>query len=376
MCVFVCVCVRVHRAPGQLQEELNRKSWYLSSADGATIIDEMLRKEPIPSVNDSFVLGHGGDGIDTWNKLMANIGRSEQVDDKLTFDDMMLRLWIRMRLSGRAQPEAHFLGNGYKFGEKLEVGALLVSTPFSTFTLAQQYMHKALILIVETSPSAQYSIGIILNRPLNNMANFVLPASSGETGERRVSFGGEIHFGGFNNADAVLLLHRRPELGGRRIGDSSLYQLKEDFTGSINDLILTRGFNVWEDQELQSAVDQGMFVRVAPSSVPWADLWELSGPTGGNAQSLDERISDIHDAERGEKTQVDGRISERLLQRGIGVWEKTFANFLSTLPCSSSCTSSVEGAPDIELPDGIAESNSLGDAALSKWMDITFNSSM
>ena len=361
----------IYRAPGQLQEELDRKSWYLSSADGETIINEMLRRESeVPSVSDSFELEGGGDGIETWNGLMRNIGRGAQVDTDLTFDDHMLRLWIRNRLSGRQQPPAQFFGSGYKSGEKLEVGALLLTTPFSTFTLAQQYMHKALILIVETSPSAQYSIGIILNRPLNNMANFVLPGSSGETGERRVCFGGEIHFGGFNNADAVLLLHRRQELGGRRIGDSSLYQLKEDFTGSINDLVLTRGFNIWDGHELQDAVDQGMFVRVAPSSVPWADLWELSGPTGGNAESLEERISDMQDAENA-KAQVESRISERLLQRGIAVWEKTFANFLRSLPPPSADSSSA-GEDAAKVPDGIAASNELGDIALQKWLEINF----
>lgn len=362
-------------APGQLQEELDRKSWYLSAADGETIIDEMLRKEPIPRVTDSFNLERGGDGIDTWNRQMVNIGRGAQVDHEYTFDDLMLRLWVRMRLSGSEQPEQHW-GNVYKNEDKVEVGTLLLSTPFSTFALSRQYMHKALILIVENTQ--QYSIGIILNRPLNTIANFIIPGSDGDPEERRVSFGGEM----FNN-DAVLLLHRHEELGGRQVGNSGIYQLKEDFTGTIHDLVLTRGFTIWEGQELQRQVDRGVFCKVNGSAVPWEDLWELSGPTAGNAIDLNERIEDIEDSEKGLSAEVDARVTDRLLERGIDIWQRSFSNFLNSLSSGALDAEAADGSPGEnrkgpieqamgDLPDGIVASNELGDAALKRWIKMNF----
>ena len=239
-------------------------------------------------------------------------------------------------------------------------------------------MHKALILIVENTQ--QYSIGIILNRPLNTIANFIIPGSDGDPEERRVSFGGEM----FNN-DAVLLLHRHAELGGRQVGDSGIWQLKENFTGTIHDLILTRGFTIWEGGELQRQVDRGVFCKVSGSSVPWDDLWELSGPTAGNALDLNERIEDIEDSEKGLGGEVDARVTDRLLERGIDVWQRSFSNFLMSLSSRELdvAASGEEGEGEDagargtleqmgDLPDGIVASNELGDAALKRWIKMNF----
>ena len=324
-------------APNQLQQEVDRQSWRVASADATTIVNNIIRSNDSesesvtksanmveevneqvynrPVVDDKFVLQRGGDGIASWNFLINNIstetdssssscdtGNSDLVSlhPEYSFDDMMLRLWIRNRLSGVQVPQlpkqfirSKNIRSGLASEQDIDsmhipVGTLLLSTPFSSFALHRQYMHKAIILVVESTN--QYSIGIILNRPLNTMANFILPGSvqgkedddddkqkdntSLKTAEvqddsrylkpqtpeeRRVSFGGEM----FNN-DAVLLLHRRSDCGGRAIGNSSLYQLhnsantkgktaenaKKDTSHSyesmrVSDLILTRGFTIW-----------------------------------------------------------------------------------------------------------------------------------
>ena len=281
-------------APNQLQQEVDRSSWKIASVDPKIIMNNVINKDnndsssnqyDRPIVDDKFVLQRGGDGINSWKYLMDKINNNHNhkhstKDVLYSFDDMMLRLWIRNRISGVQIPQMPKLNkNNNKDNttyntkvDQVPVGTLLLSTPFSSFALHHQYMHKAIILVVESTKN--YSIGIILNRPLNTMANFILPGVQGNNdnyldnstdtksrdndgnnsdtnnngvNDRRVSFGGEM----FNN-DAVLLLHRRgEECGGRKIGNSTIYQHihnNNDTDNSvirISDLILTRGFTIW-----------------------------------------------------------------------------------------------------------------------------------
>ena len=98
-------------APGQLQMEVEtRGSWFLASADSATLLAELLRqaKQLPPPATDSPPAEDAADadaaaaellGTDTWATLMRGIGREAEVlKAEGTLADRMLRAWVRARL--------------------------------------------------------------------------------------------------------------------------------------------------------------------------------------------------------------------------------------------------------------------------------------
>lgn len=91
-------------APEQLQGELERDSWFLASADGGLLLQELLRQgRELPPVSSGVL---PGDGLATWEKLMSSIRRVGEVErTRESLEDRMLSEWCRVHLLPRKMRE-------------------------------------------------------------------------------------------------------------------------------------------------------------------------------------------------------------------------------------------------------------------------------
>lgn len=91
-------------APEQLQGELERDSWFLASADGGLLLQELLRQgRELPPVSSGVL---PGDGLATWEKLMSSIRRVGEVErTRGSLEDRMLSEWCRVHLLPRKMRE-------------------------------------------------------------------------------------------------------------------------------------------------------------------------------------------------------------------------------------------------------------------------------
>ena len=91
-------------APEQLQGELERDSWFLASADGGLLLEELLRQgRELPPVSSGVL---PGDGLATWEKLMSSIRRVGEVErTRESLEDRMLSEWCRVHLLPRKMRE-------------------------------------------------------------------------------------------------------------------------------------------------------------------------------------------------------------------------------------------------------------------------------
>ena len=91
-------------APDQLQRELERDSWFLASADGGLLLQELLRQgRELPPVSSGVL---PGDGLATWEKLMSSIRRVGEVErTRESLEDRMLSEWCRVHLLPRKMRE-------------------------------------------------------------------------------------------------------------------------------------------------------------------------------------------------------------------------------------------------------------------------------
>ena len=91
-------------APDQLQRELERDSWFLASADGGLLLQELLRQgRELPPVSSGVL---PGDGLATWEKLMSSIRRMGEVErTRGSLEDRMLGEWCRVHLLPRKMRE-------------------------------------------------------------------------------------------------------------------------------------------------------------------------------------------------------------------------------------------------------------------------------
>ena len=231
-------------APKQLQGEVERDSWFLASADSGTLLKELLRQgTELPPPSTGVV---PGDGLATWEKLMMQIGRSDEVErTRGCLSDRMLTEWCRVRLIpptprdpaksagssssssskdatrdaaedvaasttadaenggsvSEAVAEAVAIGDGIsRSGEEeaeevsgtaggIVLGSVLrTGSPSNRALLSDQFLHKSILLVVHELPGSDGGlVACVLNRPTANLVQFHADGKP----RRCISFGGD-----------------------------------------------------------------------------------------------------------------------------------------------------------------------------------------
>jgi len=228
-------------------------------------------------------------GIDTWSNLMRRIGRGVDVaESEGTLADRMLREWVRVHLlpkPGSQMPSAP--------PAEVKVGSVLVSTvsrqtglPADRVLIHDQFLHKALLLVLaEGAPDAKLSV-CVLNRPTANLVHFNLPG----TPKTRVPFCGNRQLG------SKVWLHHRADLGGVAVGDSGVFILPEAQVvekmqtqeASAEDFFLVLSVVQIGRAELAGMLAAGEMRKVPPGphlSGLWERAWSLT-------QDQDAEVSD------------------------------------------------------------------------------------
>lgn len=294
-------------APGQLQMEVEKRdSWFLASANSATLLAELLRQAkqlPPPSTDEppqtagAAPVSDDDDtttkllGMDTWATLMRGIGREVEVlKAEGSLADRMLREWVRAHLLPKVQrsipsalPPAVTAGTVLCTSVAPDTGR-----PAERVLLRDQYLHKALLLVLATAPDGTASV-CVLNRPTASVMQFKLAGSPrrrvGHTGDRDV--GGQIwlHHKRHGDVDAAVSAASVP------IGESGLYSLPGAQVASAlesgdldaSDLLLVSAIVQLSRPELAGMLSAGEALIVpagASLTSLWPRVWALAEDDG------------------------------------------------------------------------------------------------
>jgi hypothetical protein len=324
---------------GQLQREMDeRASWHVAAAS-APALGELMR--------GAAAAWPGEAGVGAWTALVQQMGLRPSPDH---LSDRLLRAWARAELLGDdrqrqeralaalARAAARRAAQGEEVGTP--PGTLLRAALPSHFILRQQFLHKAVLLVLRDEGEA--TVAVVLNRPTANSVVFqAAPNDASDAGDagggaaggggfeeaeppraRMLGFGGEFEGGG----DTVFWLHAHPRLRamgvGRPVGkrggvwrcsqDEMLAALAAEPPEADESWFLAvRGFCVWpkgaaaletsarnswrglslQDGGLQADIDGGAFDRLAalPADA-WALMLALGEPQAAGAQRDDAGI--------------------------------------------------------------------------------------
>jgi len=317
-------------APGQLMNEVKqRDSWYLASADSGTLLTELLREaKDLPPPGSDAIIAESG--IDTWSNLMRSIGREKDVLQSLnTFEDRMLEQWVRVHLVPKPKPRSPAtpppeIKTGMVIGTMVSPETGL---PADRFLIHDQYLHKALLLVIDASPGGRVS-AIILNRPTASLFKLDFPGNP----QRRVSFCGDIAIG------SELWLHHRSDLGGNALGDSGLSLLStaevvekiQAAQASASDFLLVRGVVQFGHSEITGMLSAGEMRCITPGerlSGLWPRVWALTDEENGT------RVSDGTEmwwlasqcGGAGGAEQPAAPVTSDLADKALSEWLKLFA---------------------------------------------------
>ena len=278
-------------APGQLQMEVEtRDSWFLASADSATLLSELLRQakqlpppstEPPPTADAADAAASELLGTGTWATLMRGIGReSEALNAEGTLADRMLHAWVRAHLlpkPPRPAPATAPVG--------VEAGTVLCSSvaadtgmPAERCLLRNQFLHKALLLVLQVAEDGTCT-ACVLNRPTASTMEFRL----GGTPRRRVGFtgdrdiGGQLwlyHQGGGDDVDAAVTAGCVPlgQSGIARLAGAQVATMLQSKVVDVSQLLLVSHVVQFSPSELESMVSAGE-MRLLPSGDRLTRLW-------------------------------------------------------------------------------------------------------
>ena len=258
---------------GQLQDELERHSWYMVAADVETLWDELLNLQQ--QASNSLHLcrfDHNGNnnddsitttttiapGVDTWERLMKRIGRGDEAcsRDENDFDDLMLREWTRKNLilddlESTSEKDSVATESLPVLGS-FPAGTLLrgSSLEHSPFLLSEQVFHKSILLVIKDDKDC--TVGVILNRPLPDKMEL-----DGRVTSIPLRYGGRFGVQGQNEKPTVLF-HFSSKLRSADIGSPLglhdgiwLCTLEEVcaalYSGlaSEKEILCVRGLTVW-----------------------------------------------------------------------------------------------------------------------------------
>lgn len=351
-------------APGQLQMEVDsRDSWTLASADCGTLLSELLQQAqtlPPPSAGGALE-AQALIGIDTWASLMRRIGRGADVDRaEGVLADRMLGAWVRRRLMPKPPPPPPLPASDRP--GPIQVGDVLCSMvppdpsleasargmapsgrPADRFLLTDQFLHKAVMLVLEGGGGDGGKGGggggkggmvraCVLNRPTNNLMRFRTPGNP----RRRVAFTGNRPLRRTDGTGGQLWLHRSKSLGGQPVGGSGFFTMApEQVEAALEagraepaELMLVSGLVDFRPAELAAMLTAGEVRRVPPGEELdglWPRAWALM-EDGGTAEDLSDGTEVWWRASQcGAEGQLAGAAPSELADEALEEWLKFFA---------------------------------------------------
>ena len=286
---WVCVGYSGWR-PGQLQMEYeSRDSWYMATADGGTLLKELLQQaQELPPPSEGATTADVG--IKTWERLMRGIGREADVlqsDGSLA--DRTLAEWVRahllpktLRPTPSTPPPTVTTGSVMCMTVAAETGR-----PADRVLLRDQFLHKALVVVLDEQPNGKMRAAV-LNRPTANVMQLNLPDSP----RRLLPYGGNLELAN------QLWLHHKSELGGTAVGDSGVWVLPaaevvevlEEERATASDLVLLSGVIELPRAEAAGMISAGEMRVVPPGEqldALWPRVWALYEEDGEISDGTD-----------------------------------------------------------------------------------------
>ena len=310
---FQVFCGYAGWGPGQLRNELDRKSWYMVAMDSLSLVKE-LAMTASADPRDA--------GLETWAMLMRKIGRETTATaNQGCFDDLMLKEWsLRHLLSSenggnagqrvrnvtpdalQRQPEVHLdirdeylrkdpveqmmaRASAAAQGQTVMPGNLVRASPVgrSPFLLDDQELHKSVILVL--SDDERLTVGAILNRPAAKGVDIQI--SRRDTGRAEtitvpLRFGGQYSIKG---DEPLLWVHNSATLRSAGIGapvgpaSTGIWKCSADDVtiairqglATVEDFFVITGVSVWTKENpnnskgMQGEIESGRFEIVPPS---------------------------------------------------------------------------------------------------------------
>jgi putative AlgH/UPF0301 family transcriptional regulator len=252
---FMVFCGYAGWSPGQLKDELERECWYTVAADSQTIWD-VLQSSAKNQSNAIY-------GTDAWEQLMERIDRGNQVGKVATdFDDKMLQEWGQTNLVFNDDRVAIGQSNfplPQTSPHNVTAGSLLRASAAEhcPFLLSNQEFFKSVVLV--TQDEANFTIGVLLNRPLPDVIELVIPVPDNQTRNVKIveRYGGRFGVKG-DSEKRTFWFHcsaRLRDLGvGSPLGEhDGIWKCsRQDVCRALHageasekDFIAVTGFNVW-----------------------------------------------------------------------------------------------------------------------------------
>jgi len=291
-------------APEQLQGEVERDSWYLAAADSSVLLGQLLEQGttlPPPSQGEAAA----GDGLLTWERLMTSIGKADEVErTRGNIEDRMLKEWVRTyllppKLDIEAQRPPEVAESIAKLFDGSVVGTVLrCGAAANCFTLQDQYLYKALLVVLHQTPQG-VTVLVTLNRPTANAVQLNLPGRP----KRHISFGGDARVRGNSldiDSNGLLWLHQQEGLGGTAIGDSGVWRIPSAEAAelikkercSLDEFLVVGGVVAWDKEELEKRVAAGEVEAVVQPARLWPQLWTCASIAEGDSLEEPPQLSD------------------------------------------------------------------------------------
>lgn len=275
---------------GQLEEELNRESWYMISADSETVWNELTDQR------DDKTLDPRDAGLKSWSTLMGMLGKHDEARAlSESFADLTLKEWaaesilfnstlpivnenddlndllksLSPAVSSSIDSAESFVDLAKRFINDGLQGTVLrgSSKDRSPFLLSDQKLHKCSMLVIQDDEVM--TVCVLLNHPMTKI--YPIPLANGDDVEFPVRYGGSFGIPGIIE-QPIIFLHSKPELkSGVGVGEpvcrstEGTEQCKiwicseqqvayaiESGRASSSDFMCVQGFQIWPKEGVPS----------------------------------------------------------------------------------------------------------------------------
>jgi putative transcriptional regulator len=318
---------------GQLEDELNRESWYMISADSETVWNELTDQR------DDDTLDPRNAGLKTWSTLMGMIGKQDEARAvSESFADLTLKEWaaesilfnstlpivnendelddllktLSPSISDSIDSAESFVDLAERYINDGLQGCVLrgSSKDRSPFLLQQQKLHKCSMLVIQDDEVL--TVGVMLNHPMTK--THPIPLANGNDVEIPVRYGGSYGIPGIIE-QPIIFLHNKSQLKtGVKIGEpvskateerdecmiwicseQQVAKAIEDGRATSTDFMCVQGFQIWPKEGTTS--NRGILAQLVTGDLEVVDeknveeLWKvLSSQSQLSLNTLDKNF--------------------------------------------------------------------------------------